>query len=320
MRAAAGIDVGGTFAKIGVVSADGALLREHKIPTEASAGPAAFVRRLSDLLGSWRRDGQRFSAAGLAIAGDVDSERGTLRLSPNLPGWNGYPLRAKLSARLAVPVAMDNDATLAVWGAYRTELKAKPRSVVGATLGTGVGGGLVLDGRLFRGATGSAGELGHMKVAFPGEPCHCGETGCLEAYAGAYGIVRQARRLLADRPRDGRILRAFCPDLKRLEPAHLSAAARRGDALSREVWARTGSYLGTGLSNLVLVLNPDVLLILGGVSRAKAWLAGPIRERLRANPFRTPFSAAKLKFADNPNAGRIGAALLALEERAAARA
>jgi glucokinase len=313
LEAAVGIDVGGTFAKVGVVSSSGRPIMETKLPTEAARGPANFIARLSGLLRSWREGGARFSAAGLAIAGDVDSEKGVLRFSPNLPGWDGYRLRDSLRRSLGVPVVMDNDANLAVWGAYRVELKGRPENVVGITLGTGVGGGVVVGRRLYRGSTGSAGEIGHTRVAFPGDLCHCGLRGCLEAYAGAYGIVRRARRALRRSPRSGAALRRLCPDLSLLTPAHLSAAARQGDALSREVLRETGEYLAMGLSNLVLVLNPDAVLILGGVSRAGRWLVDPIREAFRANPFKTPFRKAELRLADNPNAGRIGAALLALE-------
>ncbi len=314
IKAAAGIDVGGTFAKVGIIDASGRLLREDKIATEPARGPQDFVARMAALLSAWRAEGSAFSAAGLAIAGDVDSEKGILRFSPNLEGWDGFPLRGALAKALRLPVVMDNDANLAVWGAYRTELKGKPENVVGVTLGTGVGGGLVLGRRLYRGSTGSAGEIGHTRVEVPGELCHCGMRGCLEAYAGSYGIVRRARLALAREPRGGSRLRRLCPDLKLLEPAHLSEAARHGDALAREVLRETGFYVAIGLSNLVLVLNPDAVLILGGVSRAGRWLLDPIEAYFKKQPFKVPFSRAKLKLAENPNAGRIGAALLALEE------
>jgi glucokinase len=316
-RAAAGIDVGGTFTKIGIVSSSGRLLRDLRLDTRSQDGPESFVRRVTELLESWRRSGLRFDAAGLAIAGDVDSRGGLLRFSPNLKGWDGFPLRNQLARRLKMPVVMDNDANLAVWGAYVTELKAKPANVFGVTLGTGVGGGVVIDHRLFHGSTGSAGEIGHLRVEIGGEPCHCGLRGCLEAYAGSYGIVRRARRALEKAPAAGRILRGLCPDLKSLAPADISTAAHKGDALAREVLAETGSYLGAGLASLVLVLNPDAVLIMGGVSRAGKWLVDPIRECFKRQPFKTPFSKVKLIVADNPDAGRVGAALFALSEGSA---
>ncbi len=308
---ALGVDVGGTFAKLAAVSASGRVLREARLPTEAVKGPAAFARRLTAAIGEWRD--LKPKALGLGVAGDVDSENGALRFSPNLRGWENYPLRSILARQLSLPCVLNNDANCAVWGAYVTELRRKPRRVVGITLGTGVGGGLILEGRLYRGATGSAGEIGHTRVAEPGELCHCGSRGCLEAYAGNYGIARTARRLLAARPREGKMLRRLCPDLAALEPMHLSFAADRGDALAREVWRRTGERLAAGLRDLVLILNPDVLLLLGGVSRAGRWVLEPVRAAFAEQPFRTPFERAEVRLAASPDGGSVGAALLALE-------
>lgn len=308
---AIGVDVGGTFAKIAAVAPKGRVLRETRLPTEAAKGPAAFTRRLTQVIEAWR--GLHPQALGLGIAGDVDSEKGILRFSPNLKGWERYAFRDILARQLSLPCVLNNDANCAVWGAYVTELKREPRHVVGITLGTGVGGGLVLDGKLYRGATGSAGEIGHTRVADPGELCHCGSRGCLEAYAGNYGIARTARRLLAARPQEGKTLRRLCPDLSELEPRHLSVAADRGDALSQEVWRRTGERLAAGLRDIVLILNPDVLLLLGGVSRAGRWVLEPVREAFAGQPFRTPFDHVEVRLAASPDSGCVGAALLALE-------
>src|SRR6185295_7189602 len=131
ISAAAGIDVGGTYAKVGIVSASGRLLREETVATHPARGPRDFVKRMAALLGSWRRAGAVFSAAGLAVAGDVDSERGSGRGSPNLRGWNGFKLRDELARALRLPVVMAKDANLALWGDYRTELAGKTRNVVG---------------------------------------------------------------------------------------------------------------------------------------------------------------------------------------------
>lgn len=312
-RVGIGIDVGGTFVKVAAVEPSGRILRRGRLPTEPNHGPLRLVEEVCDLLGSWKGPEYRRAAVGLGLAGDVDALKGRLRFTPNLPGWEGFDFKSALSRRLGRPVVVENDANCAVWGAYVTELKRKPRCVVGVTLGTGVGGGLILDGRLYRGATGSAGEIGHTRVADPGEPCHCGQRGCLEAYAGNYGIARAARRLLRARPSQGRLLRRLSPDLSALTPEHLTQAAEGGDELAREVWRRTGRLLAAGLANVVLVLNPDVLLLLGGVSRAGRWLMEPLRRGLDAQPFRTPFRHAVVRLAANREGGCVGAALLALE-------
>lgn len=313
-RLAVGVDVGGTNIKAALVDPSGRIVRQVSAPTGAEDGPAVFVTRVAKLLGEWKGLGR--APVGLGIAGDVDHEAGRLRLSPNLPGWQGFPLRQALARRLKRRVSIENDANCAVWGGFVTELKRKPRHVVGVTLGTGVGGGLILDGRLHHGATGSAGEIGHMKVADPGEPCHCGAHGCLEAYAGTYGIIRTARRILSKDPSEGRALQELCPNLDLLTPKHLAEAAERGDLVAQRVWTQTGRVLALGLSNLVLLLNPEVLLLLGGVSKAGKWILDPLQEGLSHQPFRVPFAAAKVALAENPEGGCIGAALLALEEGA----
>lgn len=320
-KAAIGIDVGGTYAKVAAVVAGakrgaswGRILLQSRIFSSPEKGPARFIANLGELLDSWRGRGIEPAALGLGLAGDVDGCAGRLRYSPNLRGWEGFDFKTTLKRRYKKPVIVDNDANLAVWGAYVTELKKKPANVIGVTLGTGVGGGLIINGRIYRGSTGSAGEIGHMRVAIPGEPCHCGLTGCLEAYAGSYGILRTARKVLGRNPLSGQALRRLCPDLEDLEPAHISAAAEQGDAAAREIWAQTAQHLAVGLANLVMVLNPDVLLILGGVSRAGRWLTDPIHKFFATQPFKIPFQKSMLKLADNPNAGSVGAALLAMDE------
>lgn len=310
-----GIDVGGTFAKMGVVDgATGKLLFQERLPTDPAGGPAAFVDRAASVIERWTAQKKTKAAGlGLGIAGDVDSEAGELRISPNLKGWDGYPFKRALGRRLGLRVTVENDANAAVFGAYVVELKRKPRTVVGLTLGTGVGGGLVIDGRLHRGGTGSAGEAGHMKIVPGGEPCHCGDRGCLEAYGGSYGILRLARRLVAKNPKRARRLLKIAGSVEALEPLHLTEAADAGDPVAQEVWGETARKLAVGIENLVLVLNPDAVMILGGVSRAGRWLLDPILSHMAASPFSTAFAHARVKMADEPNAGCVGAALLALE-------
>lgn len=307
-RIAIGVDTGGTFVKIAAVTASGRFVKEAQVPSLPKQGPAAFVRRVSQVVKSWKL---RPSALGLALAGDVDSEKGTLRFTPNLKGWGGFPYRAAFKRALGVRATVENDANAAVWGAY-SRLKKRPARVVGVTLGTGVGGGLILEGRLYRGATGSAGEVGHTVVERGGRLCHCGARGCLEAYCGSYGIMITARELLK-RPSPG--LKRLCPDLRELSPAILSAAARAGDKASRQVWERTGDWLGRGLVNLILTVNPEEVLLLGGVSQAGDLLLKPARRVLDAQPFKTPFKKVKVRMTADPTAGCLGAALLALEGR-----
>jgi glucokinase len=292
-----GIDVGGTFTKIGLVDEKGAVLRSFQIPTEPAAGPSVFVRRATAIVKDWR-----FGSVGLGLAGGVDAESGTLLFVPNLKGWTGFSFKKAFAKSLGVSVSVENDANAAVWGGYVVALKRKPRTVVGLTLGTGVGGGLVIDGRLHRGATGSAGEIGHMTLELKGPRCHCGRRGCLEAYAGTYGIQRMARELMRRPPSP-------------LTPKAVADAAQAGDRGAREVWDTVGTRLGQGLANLVLILNPDAILLLGGVARAGGLVLDPIRRVFKVQTFIEPFRKVALSAPADRDWGVVGAALLSREKR-----
>ncbi len=313
-----GVDVGGTLTKVVALTGGGSILREFELPTQGGEGPQRFIERLGSVLRLLASElGRSPAALGLALAGEVDSRRGILRYAPNLPKWNGFDFRRALRGRVGGRVVVENDANMAVWGAYVRELKRKPKHVVGITLGTGVGGGLVIDGRLHRGATGSAGEFGHMRVNPRGRRCRCGSRGCLEAYLGAWALLADAKRALRRRP--SRALRTLCPDLRRLETRHLALAAQGGDRVCRQIWEEAGENFALGLAGLVMILNPEVVLLLGGVSKAGKLLLSPLRRRLAAEPFRAPFRGLSVRASRNPNWGCVGAALFALEPDPGAR-
>ncbi len=291
-----GVDVGGTFAKIGLVAPDGGLVECKQIPTDPRSAPKEFVARVCAALDGWRYD-----SLGLGLAGGVEAETGTLLFAPNLKRWIGFPFKREFERRLKVKAVADNDANVAVWGGYAVGLKKGPPCVVGVTLGTGVGGGLIIDGKLHRGATGSAGELGHTTVRAGGAPCHCGRKGCLEAYAGTYGIQRIARRLMKRPPSP-------------LTPKALADAAHAGVPGAKKVWDEYGTWLGLGLSNAVMLLNPDAILILGGVARAGSLVLDPVRRVFAGQPFREPFAKLTLSAPAERDWGCVGAALLSREK------
>ncbi len=292
-----GIDVGGTYAKIGLVDAKGEVLRSLQIPTNPAEGPANFVRRAAALIKNWS-----FGSVGLGLAGGVDARTGTLLFVPNLKGWTGFSFKKAFSKSLGVSVIVDNDANAAAWGGYKVALKARPRTVVGITLGTGIGGGLIIDGRLHRGATGSAGEIGHLTLELKGPRCHCGRRGCLETYAGTYGIRRLANQLMRRPPAP-------------FTPKAVADAALSGDRGARNVWDVVGTRLGQGLANLILILNPDAVLLLGGVARAGRLVLDPVRAVFAAQPFREPFRKVVLSAPSDRDWGVVGAALLSREPR-----
>ncbi len=292
-----GMDVGGTFTKIGLVDPKGNVVRSVQIPTEPNKGPLNFVRRAAAIIKDWE-----FKSVGLGLAGGVDARTGTLLFVPNLKGWTGFSFKKAFSKSLGVTVHVDNDANVAVWGGYVVALKKKPKTVIGVTLGTGVGGGLVIDGRLHHGATGSAGEIGHLTLELNGPKCACGRRGCLEAYAGTAGIQRLARELMRRPPSP-------------LTPKAVDDAAKAGDRGARAVWETVGTRLGQGLASLILVLNPDAVLILGGVARAGDLVLDPVRRVFAAQPFREPFKKVVLSAPLDRDWGVVGAALLSRERR-----
>ena len=307
-----GIDIGGTNTKLVVVNRAGKLLAQDRFRTEASKGSPAFVKRLAAAVDGFRRDyGRQLVSIGIGAAGDVDPERGVLRFSPNL-GWRSVKIVEPLEKITGLPCSMENDANMAAWGAYEIELKRKSGNILALTLGTGIGSGLVLDGKLYHGGTGSAGEAGHIKIEHEGRHCHCGGLGCLEAYCGSYAIMARARELIKN---EAAFVEKFAPaDRKRFNTICLTHAAAAGHAGARKVWAETGHYLGRGLAALILMLNPDYIVLTGGVSRARKWFMPGMNEVLGSQQIKTPFSRVKIKVAKDADLGSHGAALFGLDK------
>lgn len=304
-----GLDAGGTFLKATAASPSGKVLAEEAVPTRPERGPKAFVAEAAALVRRLeRRLGARAPGLCVAIAGDVDPRAGRIRRSPNLESFERYPLRGALAKTLGRRVHLHNDANMAAWGAYAVELGRRVPDVLALTLGTGVGGGAVLGGRLLVGATGTAAEFGHMRVVPGGYPCHCGAQGCLEAHAGSYGLARTVQDILAERPRAKSPLRGGV-----FTPKDVSLAAAGGDAVAREAWRRVGRALGVGVVNLVYAFNPSAVLFCGGLSRAGRLYLDEVRAAAAAESFRGPFGGLRLAAARRGDLGAVGAAVYALE-------
>lgn len=306
-----GIDIGGTNTKLIVMDDGNALLHEERFYTAPENGAADFIRRLCAaarrLKNEWRP-----ASIGIGIAGDVDPEKGVLRFSPNLGRWRNLALAASLKKSTGLDCVLENDANMAAWGAYEMEIKRKYRNMMAVTLGTGIGGGIIMDGRLYHGATGSAGELGHTKLDRGGARCHCGAKGCLEAYCGSYAIMRAARAAI--RNQEAFISRYSAPGKERLNTVCLTRAADQGHAAAKKIWREMGENLGRGLADMVLLFNPDCVVLTGGVSRAYRHFLGPLKKVLASQQITTPFVKVKLVVAGNADLGVYGAALLGMEK------
>lgn len=311
IRATAGVDIGGTSAKLGALAADGRVLDRASVPTGKSIGASDFVSAVARAVEALaERTGADIAAVGVGSAGLVDTASGVVRRSPNLPEWRDVPLRRLLSDALGRPVRLLNDADAFALGEYGQGAGRGTRTGVYLTLGTGVGGAIVLDGVLFRGAFGMAGEAGHMTVDVNGARCPCGGRGCLELTVGSAHIVEAATALVRSGA-DGRGLREAAGDGD-LSPQTIALAATRGDVTATRVFDRVGEVLGLFVVGLTNLLSPDVVVIGGGVAGA----GPPLWRPLESAVSRYSLSPVECRPALEPaalgtDAGWLGAATLA---------
>ena len=307
---ALGIDIGGTKVAGGVVAPDGTVLA-----TARRATPGASVADTEDAISAVvaelaaGHDGD-LVGVGVGAAGWFDRTGDTVLFSPHL-AWRGSTLRADLAHRLRRPLWVGNDADSAAWAEYRYGAARGSDLALMVTLGTGIGGGIVLGGRLQRGAHGVAGEWGHMRVVPDGRRCACGNRGCWEQYASGNALGRAARELAASSPATAqRLLELVDGDARRLVGEHVSRAATDGDPAAREIVTEVGTWLGQGIADLAAVLDPDVVVVGGGVSVLGELLLTPARGQLdRVLPGRGYRPGPRVVAAElGPQAGLVGAA------------
>ena len=311
MTLTCGIDVGGTKIAGGVVDPEGNVLAHSTVQSPADH-VEAIEDAIVDLVNKLRTD-HRVEAVGVGAAGYVDRSRSKVLLAPNL-AWRDIDLRAELEPRLDVPVVIENDANAAAWGEFTYGAGHDVDDLLLVTVGTGIGGGVVLDGQLYRGAFGVAGEVGHLRVVRDGQLCGCGKHGCFEQYASGSALVRNARAAAASggHAADAVVERAG-GDPDRIDGKMITDAAQEGDAFAIEQLANLGRWLGEGIAALATVLDPAAVAIGGGVSEAGDLILEPLRvafaKHLSGLPHRP---LAEIRSATLGNrAGLIGAADLA---------
>jgi glucokinase len=306
MRFVTGVDIGGTDIKIGLVTFDGRVEKSGTIPTRSEEGPGAAAARVREWLKGQGAEVGETSVAGVACAGLIDRETGSIITSPNLDGWDGAELGRIFSAALALPVHVENDANAAAFGEYRMGAGRGTKDFACLTLGTGVGGGFVTGGGLHRGFHGLAGEIGHTIIMEGGPQCSCGNRGCLEAFVGAGYIVERARAAL-ESEEESELHR-----LTQITVKDISIAASKGDKLSLNVLKETGRYLGIGLCNLIHVMDPEVIAIGGGVAGAGELILGPARAAIRDCVMHEVLAGVRIVQAELGNsAAMIGVSILA---------
>ncbi len=317
MALAIGVDIGGTKVAAGVVDEDGRILAVERRATpgaDVAQTEQVIVEVVAELLAD-----HDAVAVGIGAAGWIDRERATVLFSPHL-AWRGEHLQAALAARISRPVLVDNDANGAAWAEFRFGAGAGARALVCVTLGTGIGGGIVLDGALYRGAFGTAGEFGHTAVVPDGRRCACGNRGCWEMYCSGTALAREAQELAEGAPVAAhRLLELAGGRPAALTGELVAQAAQAGDPAALELCAGVGRWLGRGLANLAAILDPDIFVIGGGVSALGGLLIEPARLEFAATlPGRGYRPAARIALAElGPLAGLVGVADLARREFAA---
>jgi glucokinase len=275
----AGIDIGGTKIAIALATPACGIVAQHSFPTQVGDGPHKIMERtLGQLDELIKREEAVLSRVGVACAGPLDTRRGVTVAPPNLPGWHEFPVVEIVRERIGVPVAFDNDANAAALAELRFGAGRGLKNLVYVTVSTGIGGGVIVDGKLVHGITGNAGEIGHLTVLPNGPKCGCGARGCLEAVCSGTGIARRlidkvnggASSLLADR----------FGNIEQVTAKNIAEAAAEGDPLAGDIWEETVFYLSIGLGNIIVMFEPEAIILGGGVAMTGEQLFRPLRRRI----------------------------------------
>ncbi len=305
-----GVDIGGTKIAAGVVDEDGAILTQVTVPTPDESGKV--LDAIAETFQQVRTE-HNIEAVGLSAAGPIDEKRATVVSSPNV-AWRAVPLRDEIEQRVELPVVVENDANAAAWGEARFGAGKSENHLLFVIVGTGIGGGIVLDGALYRGRFGMAGEIGHICVVPGGLRCGCGNKGCLEQYASGQALVREAREVAQFDSAVAARLRELAGDTAEgITGPIVTQVAREGDPVAIDLFAELGRWLGVGLANLAAVLDPGCIVLGGGVSEAGELLLKPTREAFhRSLVYRGHWPEAEIRLAQlGAEAGLVGAADLA---------
>ena len=294
------VDLGGTHLRVALVDDHGRILQHLKQETPRGDSPEEILDALASAARAWDCESKPVVAASIMVPGAVDSDKAVVVQAPNLPSLINFQLKAELQRRLGWPVFLENDANAAAVGEMWLGAARGCTDVVSVTLGTGVGGGVILKGRLWRGSHGSAGEIGHTTVdPFSGLKCKCGNTGCLELFASATAIVRMAREL----------------GMKESSAEEVYDAGRKGDKQALTVFTRFGMYLGIGLANLINLIDPQVIVITGGAVNGWDLFATEMYRQVEERAFRATAQQVRIARSEcGDNAGLLGAARIAFQD------
>lgn len=311
----AGIDLGGTNIKCGIVDEAGEIMIQESVPTHSERGLSYVTETMAGLVTRLAREAKiDVKAVGVGSPGMIDGERGVVVYSNNL-AWQNVPLAAELKKRLRLPVRITNDANAAAYGEYACGAGNEYKSVVLITLGTGVGSGIVIDGKLFEGHCGAGAEFGHEVISFGGEKCTCGRRGCFEAYASATALIRQTKRSM-EKDKQSMLWRLCGGDIGSVNGKTAFDGAAVGDKTAKRVVNNYLRYLSEGLANIANAFHPEAILIGGGISAQGENLTVPLQKRVdKLMLGHGKYASVKILAATLGNdAGLVGAAMLAKEK------
>jgi glucokinase len=291
-----GVDLGATFVKMGIVDSKGRVYFRRRIQTPKAAKKAliidAIIYNIRDII---KESGKKIRGAGIGVPGPVDSKKGIVHYFPNIKGWKEVPLKAILEKKLGLRVVLDNDVNAMTLGEFVFGAGKGSRNIACLTLGTGVGGGVIIDGKLYRGSSMCAGEIGHMPINEIGPSCNCGGIACLERYIGNKYILERAKKIFGSS----------------VTLEKVSELAGRGNKKALALWTDVAKKLGVALAQVVNLLNPDKIVIGGGVSKAGSFILNPLRKEVKKRAMKDQAKHVKIVLAKLGNdAGIIGSSLL----------
>ncbi len=311
-----GVDMGGTKILAAVINGKGEIVQQAKTATKPKKGPDGVIKRIErcirEAIDGAELEPSQIRAIGIGSPGPLDPETGVIIFAPNL-GWSNVPLKAKLETIFGIPTFVDNDVNVGTLGEYAFGAGQGVKNLVGIFVGTGIGGGIILDGKLFHGINKTAGEIGHMIVDANGPRCGCGNFGCLEAVASRTAITKALQKAILKKGQKSRLLKLNGGKLDQIRSQAIAKAVKRGDKPTVKVMQRAGKYLGISVASIVHFLNPEMIVFGGGVIEAmRNSLLDPIRQTAAEYALPTTMDGVQIvKAALGDNAGVIGASVLA---------
>lgn len=312
------IDLGGTKITTAIVSGDGQVIAKERRLTLAEERQTSVINQLlsatDHLLSSKNIDSSELGGISIAAAGGIDIERGLVTSSPHLPGWHDVPLRDMVKDKYRVNTFLLNDASAAALGEHRFGAGKGVNNLVLLTLGTGIGGGIIIDGKLYNGPSGSAGEIGHMTVDVNAPRCICGNIGCLEMFVSGTAMAGEAKKRIAQ-GENSSLVEMAAGKIEEITAEEIGTAAREGDSLALDITQKAATYLGVGMVNIVNIFNPEMIIVGGGLSALGDLMLDTARKVVEERAFPVSAQAVRIVPAElGDEAGVRGAAVFAIEQ------